>query len=165
MKDFNSIISQSDLEVRVHPDVLRNLNPKFELRPYQEEALARFGFYVSEVSSKNHPTQLLFHMATGSGKTLVMAACILELYRKGYRRFLFFVNSTAIIEKTRDNFLNPSSSKYLFHSEIRCDGKRFEVLEVENFEGGNEEGLQIVFTTVQGLHTNLNSPKENSLTF
>lgn len=165
MKDFNSIISQSDLEVRVHPDVLRNLNPKFELRPYQKEALARFGFYVSEVSSKNHPTQLLFHMATGSGKTLVMAACILELYRKGYRRFLFFVNSTAIIEKTRDNFLNPSSSKYLFHSEIRCDGKRFEVLEVENFEGGNEEGLQIVFTTVQGLHTNLNSPKENSLTF
>lgn len=165
MEELNQIIFPSDFDEEIHPEILRNLNPKFELRPYQKEALSRFVYYVSEVFPKNHPTQLLFHMATGSGKTLVMVACILELYRKGYRRFLFFVNSTAIIEKTRDNFLNPSSSKYLFHSEISCDGKRVEVTEVGNFEGGNEEDLQIVFTTVQGLHTNLNSPKENSLTF
>ena len=54
------------------------------------------------------PLHLLFNMATGSGKTLIMAGLILYLYEKGYRNFLFFVNSTNIIEKTKDNFLNPS---------------------------------------------------------
>ena len=53
-------------------------------------------------------------MATGSGKTLVMAGLIIYLYEQGYRNFLFFVNSTNIIEKTRDNFFNTTSSKYLF---------------------------------------------------
>jgi len=54
---------------------------------------------------QNH--QLLMHMATGSGKTMMMAGLIAYLYAKGYRKFLFFVNSTNIINKTRDNFLNP----------------------------------------------------------
>ena len=62
-------------------------------------------------------------MATGSGKTLIMAGAIIYLYKQGYRNFLFFVNSTNIINKTRENFLNPLSSKYLlqrlFHSAIK----------------------------------------------
>ncbi|MDA0062985.1 DEAD/DEAH box helicase family protein [Brachyspira hyodysenteriae] len=31
----------------------------------------------------------MFNMATGSGKTLIMASLILYLYEKGYRNFLF----------------------------------------------------------------------------
>ena len=58
-------------------------------------------------------------MATGSGKTLIMAANILYLYRLGYRNFIFFVNSTNIIEKTKDNFLNSLSEKYLFAPKIK----------------------------------------------
>src|SRR5438067_442729 len=54
-------------------------------------------------------------MATGSGKTLMMAGLILYLYEKGYRNFLFFVNSTNIIDKTRDNFLNDTSINYLLN--------------------------------------------------
>jgi type III restriction enzyme len=57
-------------------------------------------------------------MATGSGKTLIMAGLILYLYQQGYRNFLFFVNSTNIIDKTRDNFLNETSIKYLFNKSI-----------------------------------------------
>jgi type III restriction enzyme len=57
-------------------------------------------------------------MATGSGKTLIMAGLILYLYEKGYRNFLFFVNATTIIEKTKDNFLNNLSIKYLFSQKI-----------------------------------------------
>ena len=45
-------------------------------------------------------------MATGSGKTLGMAGLILYLYTKGFRNFLFFVNSNNSIKKTKDNFLN-----------------------------------------------------------
>ena len=41
-------------------------------------------------------------MATGSGKTLVRIA-ILELYKQGYRNFIFFVNTDTIIE-TKENF-------------------------------------------------------------
>lgn len=85
-----------------------NLNPDFAIRPYQHQAFQYFVNYWQEPFDgkprQNH--QLLFHMATGSGKTLMMAGLILYLYEKGFRNFLFFVNSTNIINKTRDNFLD-----------------------------------------------------------
>ena len=97
----------------------KNLNPRFELRPYQVEAFARFFHcHQKDFPGKVLPLHLLFNMATGSGKTLIMAGLILYLYEKGYRNFLFFVNSTNIIQKTRDNFLNPQSSKFLFVPDI-----------------------------------------------
>ena len=57
-------------------------------------------------------------MATGSGKTIIMAGLILYLYEKGYRNFLFLVNLENIINKTKDNFLNNQSTKYLFNDNI-----------------------------------------------
>ena len=104
-------------------------------------------------------------MATGSGKTLIMAGLILYLYEKGYRNFLFFVNSTNIIAKTRENFLNPRSSKYLFNESIRFDGKHVAVTPVENFEGVNNNDINICITTIQKLHSDLTNVKENSLTY
>ena len=85
--------------------------------------------------------------------------------RKGYRNFLFFVNSTNIIEKTKDNFLNPRAAKYLFSQDIRFEGKPVAVTQVENFEGVNENDINICFTTIQQLHTDMNSEKENALTY
>jgi type III restriction enzyme len=104
-------------------------------------------------------------MATGSGKTLIMAGLIIYLYEQGYRNFLFFVNSTNIIEKTRDNFLNPTSSKYLFADALAIRDKQIRIKEVENFQAANQDDINIVFSTIQGLHTRLNTPKENSLTY
>ena len=71
------------------PDYLKdNLNPKFELRPYQEEAFARFLLcFEEDFDGKEKPLHFLFNMATGSGKTLIMAGLILYLYEKGYRNF------------------------------------------------------------------------------
>lgn len=142
-----------------------NLNPRFKLRPYQIEAIARFIHYIEENPNRKKPTQLLFNMATGSGKTLLMAADILYLYNKGYRNFLFFVNSTNIIEKTRDNFLNPLSPKYLFNERIKFGDKEVVIREVSNFDEANEEDINIIFTTIQGLHSQLNLFRENSITF
>ena len=149
------------------PDsITQNLNPEFELRPYQEDAFASFIHYFNnDLPGKENPLHLLFNMATGSGKTLIMAGLILYLYEKGYRNFLFFVNSTNIIEKTRDNFLNPRSSKYLFSENIYFEGEHVEVAEVENFEGINEKSINICFTTIQKLHSDLTAEKENALTF
>lgn len=149
---------------RLDDEIVRNLNPKFELREYQKEALGRFDFYFREYQKRKFPAQLLFHMATGSGKTLVMAANILQLYKQGYRNFIFFVNSVNIIEKTRDNFLNPLSEKYLFAPKIKFGEKEVLIKEVQNFETANPEDINILFTTIQGLHIRLNYPKENVLT-
>ena len=142
-----------------------NLNPAFELRPYQVEAFARFFHCLdNDFPGKESPLHLLFNMATGSGKTLIMAGLILYLYEKGYRNFLFFVSSTNIIEKTKDNFLNPLSSKYLFNESIHFGSVRVPVSPVANFEGVNENDINICFTTIHNLHNTLNSVKENVLT-
>lgn len=146
--------------------ITQNLSPAFELRPYQEDAFASFIHYFSnELSGKEKPLHLLFNMATGSGKTLIMAGSILYLYEKGYRNFLFFVNSTNIIEKTKDNFLNPRAAKYLFNENIYFEGKQVPVTQVDNFEGVNENDINICFTTIQQLHTDMTTEKENALTY
>ena len=143
-----------------------NLNPKFKLRPYQTEAFARFFHcFNNDFPNKEQPLHLLFNMATGSGKTLIMAGLILYLYKKGYRNFLFFVHSTNIIEKTKDNFLNPLFSKYLFNENIIFDAKRVFIQSVENFESTNEQNINISFTTIQKLHSDLTTIKENALSF
>ena len=142
-------------------------NLKYEIRPYQEESFQRFMLCHNEGfdGKPNKPYHLLYNMATGSGKTLVMAGLMLRLYKKGYRNFLFFVNSNNIIRKTRDNFLNPEASKYLFTPKIVVDGKAIVIKEVANFEESDHENININFTTIQQLHIDLNNTKENSVTY
>ncbi len=166
LKETYSVLSEQGLlDVDIPDYITDNLNPLFELREYQKEAIQRFSYYYEKDRRRIKPTQLLFHMATGSGKTLLMAANILYLYEKGYRNFLFFVNSTNIIEKTKDNFLNPISSKYLFDEHIKFNEKEVLIDQVDNFEVENPDAINIHFTTIQGLHSFMNTPRENSLTY
>lgn len=142
-------------------------NIKYDIRPYQEESFKRFMLcYNEDFDAKpNKPFHLLYNMATGSGKTLVMAGLMLYLYEKGYRNFLFFVNSNNIITKTKDNFLNPQASKYLFSDKIVIDNKEILIKDVDNFEEADNENININFTTIQQLHIDLNNTKENSVTY
>jgi type III restriction enzyme len=144
--------------------LVENLNNRFELREYQIEAFARFIHYFEKSPNKEYPIHLLFNMATGSGKTLIMSGLILYLYNQGYRNFLFFVNSTNIIEKTKDNFLNNLSGKYLFNDKLFFDNKQIQIRSVANFDGVSESDINICFTTIQKLHIDLHNEKENSLT-
>lgn len=158
----------SDFYQKNIPDcIASNLNPNFQLRPYQFEAFGRFKYYMEDYPSrpKNTPTQALYHMATGSGKTLIMAGLMLYLYEQGYRNFLFFVNSTNIINKTRDNFLNAIASKYLFNETVQINNQQIRIKEVDNFQAANPDDINIVFSTIQGLHTRLNTPQENNITY
>ena len=165
----NRLLSHDpDVYTRSVPDfIYKNLKNRFSKRLYQEEAFGRFVYYWNDYYNRPEgiPTQLLFHMATGSGKTLIMAGLIIYLYERGYRNFLFFVNSTNIIDKTRDNFFNTLSAKYLFAENISIGDKQVNIKEVENFQGANQEDINIVFATIQGLHSRLNIPKENCLTY
>jgi len=162
---YDSLSETGALDSLIVPEYVQdNLNPKFELRDYQTEAIKRLMFYLDRDKTRIKPSQLLFNMATGSGKTLLMAATILYLYHEyGYCNFLFFVNSTNIIEKTRDNFLNPFSSKYLFNEKIIFDNREVRIREAKNFSETSKEDINIIFTTIQKLHSDMNIPKEESI--
>ena len=122
-------------------------------------------YYENDKLKKNKQVHTLFHMATGSGKTVIMAGLILYLYTKGYRKFLFFVNQTNILEKTIENFTNPLSSKYLFNDVIEYLGNKINIKKVDNFSDNKIEDIEILFTTIQKLHIDLFEAKENSLTY
>lgn len=163
---FNNPFARKALaEVKLPSHIGDNL--KYDIRLYQEEAFKRYLYLEQEDfdGKPDKPMHLLYNMATGSGKTMVMAGLILHLYSKGYRNFLFFVNSNNIIQKTKDNFLNPLSSKYLFSDKIVIDSQSILIKEVDNFEEADEQNINIKFTTIQQLHIDLNNTKENSLTY
>ncbi len=145
--------------------IKENINPNFELREYQINAISRFIYYIEKDKNKDFPIQLLFNMATGSGKTLIMVMSILYLYEKGYRNFVFFVDKTNIIKKTIENFLNKNSSKYLFNQRVFMDGQEVLIKQVDNFSSSSDDSINIYFSTISGLHSRLRNPKENSVTF
>ncbi len=156
-------LSQVDVPIWISD----NLKPGFGQRPYQIEAFKRYIYLDQEdlEEKPRKPYHLLYNMATGSGKTLIMAGLMLHLYQKGYRNFLFFVNSNNIIQKTKDNFLNVQASKYLFNNKIVIGGKEVLIKEIDNFEEADNQNINLKFTTIQQLHTDLNNTKENSVTY
>jgi len=164
LKDKIKDLNLNIIEKFIVPDYIQN-NLNHTLRSYQKEALAIFDYYISDnchFKNNNQPIELLFNMATGSGKTLIMASLVLQLYTKGYRNFIFFVNSTNIITKTLDNFLNTKSTKCLFKNEIFIDGKKINIKQVNNFISNDGDDINIIFTTIHSLHNNLKDENENS---
>jgi type III restriction enzyme len=101
------------------------------LRPYQLEALSVFQFFQKDgfdsrslkqktlQESKDDDGKVVqwhkigFEMATGSGKTLLMGATILDLWHKGYRDFLILTPNTILFDKTIENF-TPRAVKSIF---------------------------------------------------
>ncbi|HBD2733296.1 TPA: DEAD/DEAH box helicase family protein, partial [Campylobacter jejuni] len=132
-----------------------------ELRFYQEKALKYYYANFDSIKQRH----LMFNMATGSGKTLIMAALMLDCYKKGYRNFIFFVNSTSILEKTKANFANKYSSKYLFKENINIDSKNIEINIINNLSESKDDCINIYFTTIQALFSLFKNERENSLSF
>lgn len=142
-------------------------NLKHKLRPYQEKALFNLNWTQQQKEADFDYKQLLFNMATGSGKTDVMAALILYLYAEhNYQNFLFVVNTNAVVAKTKENLLNEASAKYLFNAPIAINGERIEIKAVTRFPNNPETGvIYLRLTTVQTLTNELSSPRENGLTY
>ncbi len=149
------------------PEIIETgLSKNIILREYQIDAFKNFvTYFENDNLKKNKQVHNLFHMATGSGKTLVMAGLMLYLYTKGYRKFLFFVNQTNVLEKTIENFTNPASNKYLFNEVIEYLGNKVKIKRVNNFSSNNVDDIEIIFTSTQKLHLDLFEAKENSLTY
>lgn len=137
------------------PDYI-NDNLSKNLREYQIKALQMYIGNNDKDFSEFKQNHLMFNMATGSGKTLVMVALILDCYQKGYENFIFFVNSKTILDKTKANFIDKASSKYLFSQNI-------EINEIQNFNESKDGCINILFSTVQGLFSILKDERENAL--
>lgn len=138
-------------------------NLAHDLRDYQKQGLGRYFHYFKQNNSQRE--HLLFNMATGSGKTMMMAALIIEKFKQGERNFIFLVNNKNIVMKTRDNFLNSTSSKYLFTNRIMIDNQLVSIREVEDFSSSSKDNINIIFKTIQKLHEDLNTPRENGLSY
>ncbi|WP_424571956.1 DEAD/DEAH box helicase family protein [Weissella soli] len=150
----------------VYPDYIKH-NLKHQLRDYQKQSLYNLNYTQKDANVASRFNQLLFHMATGSGKTDVMAADMLYFYHEfGYQNFLFVVNTNAVIAKTRENMLNVQSPKYLFSQPLNIDGSTIELREVTRFPTNSEPGvIYLRLTTIQTLANELNTPRENGLTY
>lgn len=137
-------------------------NLKYPFFDWQKEAFQYLLLNEKKIVGKNEPTHLMFNMATGTGKTLVMASCILHYYKKGYRKFIFFVNQKNIIYKTENNFIDSAHNKYLFADKIVIDNKTINIKKVETFSKSNE-GIEIKLTTIQQLYNDIHIQKENQV--
>jgi type III restriction enzyme len=139
-KTFYDLVSQ-DQQYKIavgspSPKTIENFNKiqqllKFPLRPYQIEALSAFQLFEKDrfdsrslkektiQTSKDDADKLIqwhkvgFEMATGSGKTLLMGAMILDLWHKGHRDFLILTPNTILFDKTIENF-TPRAVKSIF---------------------------------------------------
>ena len=144
--------------------ILNNLKHSFF--EWQEKAFVNFLTFqaVKEKKNPNHYTHLMFNMATGTGKTLLMAAAILYYFKeKGYRHFLFFVNQNNIIDKTENNFIDSTHTKYLFKERIVIDNQTINVKKVDIFSD-NPQGIEIKFTSIQKLYNDIHVERENQTT-
>ena len=140
-------------------------NLKYSFFDWQKKAFERFLTYqaIKERENPNTPTHLMFNMATGTGKTLLMASTILYYYQQGYRHFLFFVNQNNIVDKTENNFINNTHTKYLFKEKIVIDDKTIAVKKVHSFSE-YPQGIEIKFTSMQKLYNDIHVERENQTT-
>ncbi|EGO5081051.1 DEAD/DEAH box helicase family protein [Enterococcus faecalis] len=140
-----------------------NANLLHTLRHYQDEAIRNYHYTQTQI--KPSPQHVLFNMATGSGKTDLMAGLILYLYQEyNYRNFLFTVNTNSVLMKTKDNLVNKNSDKYLYQDKIEIDGTQISIVEVERFPRIQQENtIYIKLSSVQKVSDDLFVLKENTM--
>ncbi len=156
---FRSGLSQTSIPI---PEYISS-NLRHKMFDWQEGALKNF--IVSQIIQKNNNTReyshLMFNMATGTGKTLIMAALILYYYKEHKRKhFLFLVNQNNIVAKTENNFVDVYHNKYLFKEKIIIDDKEVNIQKVDAFSS-SPTNIEIRFTTIQKLHKEVYTEREN----
>ena len=148
-----------------HPTYLTD-NMIHTFRYYQEDALRYF--HNSQTLSQfhyRHPNHVLFNMATGSGKTDLMAGLMLYLFKEhDSQNFLFVVNTNSVLNKTIDNLTNPQSDKYLFQQSIEIEGERIRIEKVSQFPRQPQENvIYLKLASIQSVFNDLFTQRENTM--
>ncbi|ENS7318352.1 DEAD/DEAH box helicase family protein [Neisseria gonorrhoeae] len=169
MEDRKSMLEEMEqTDFFALPEFVSN-NLKYPFFEWQKSALENFVIFdrTSKLKDfpdiKNRPTHLLFNMATGAGKTMMIAALILYYFEKGYRHFLFFVNKNNIVYKTENNFIDPTHPKFLFTEKILQGDTVIPIRKVETFSQYSD-GIEIKFTSIQKLYNDIHTERENQTT-
>lgn len=148
-----------------HPAYLTE-NMVHTFRYYQEDALRYFhNAQTLPQFHYRHPKHVLFNMATGSGKTDLMAGLMLYLYKEhDYQNFLFVVNTNSVLNKTIDNLTNPQSDKYLFQQAIEIEGERIRIEKVNQFPRQPQENvIYLKLASIQSVFNDLFTQRENTM--
>ena len=92
---FDNPFARKALEQVVLPNYISD-NIKYGIRPYQEEAFKRYIYLDKEdfEEKPNKPYHLLYNMATGSGKTLVIAQRAADSASQGKKILILTYNIT-----------------------------------------------------------------------
>lgn len=147
------------------PDYITE-NMVHSFRYYQNDALRYFHYtQTSDEFKFRNINHVLFNMATGSGKTDLMAGLILYLYQEhGYQNFLFLVNTKGVLNKTIDNLTNKASNKYLYKNQIEIDGNRINIQKVDSFPNQQSKNtIYLKLDTVQSVASDIYTQKENAM--
>lgn len=136
--EANSLFGLAPLADAVKNNVLRH-----ELRPYQMEALFTMDAlnkarqytpeWAKALKDKSVEASMAFHMATGSGKTVLIAGMIYWLHKtQGTKNFLIFTppSKSVVYHKTRINFAKDSAESVWGKG---CD-LNIEVIHGDNFD-------------------------------
>lgn len=164
VKDLNESLFNEQLDWETPAYITNNMVHTF--RYYQDAALRFFHYSQTDASFRfRNVNHVLFNMATGSGKTDLMAGLILYLYQEhGYQNFLFLVNTNGVLTKTIDNLTNQGSEKYLYTPQIEIDGERVEIRQVETFPKiQSKNTIYLKLATVQRVAADIYTQKENSM--
>lgn len=173
MNNYVNSLYFRTLEDEFYPNSIFS-NLKHTLRDYQMFAVRNLLIMLRAENDKASESyevfkefleenQYLFRMATGSGKTDIMAASILALYKeKNIKRFLFTTNLKSVLRKTVDNLINDASDKYLFKSRIIIDGMPIQIIQVgenEDFPPIEKNKIYIKIASIQTLSNQINESK------
>src|SRR5690625_4116613 len=164
LRRLNESLFNEQLDWVTPTYISKNMVPTF--RYYQDAALRFFHYAQTDASFRfRNVNHVLFNMATGSGKTDLMAGLILYLYQEhGYQNFLFLVNTNGVLSKTIDNLTNQGSEKYLYTPDIEIDGERVEIRQVETFPKiQSKNTIYLKLATVQRVAADIYTQKENSM--
>lgn len=164
VKHLNESLFNEQLDWQTPEYISRNMVHTF--RYYQDAAMRFFHYAQTDASFRfRNVNHVLFNMATGSGKTDLMAGLILYLYQEhGYQNFLFLVNTNGVLNKTIDNLTNQSSEKYLYTPNIEIDGERIEIRQVETFpKTQSKNTIYLRLATVQRVAADIYTQKENAM--
>jgi type III restriction enzyme len=145
-----------------YQDITENI--KYPLFDWQRASIEHFLTFqkIKEAEQNTDATHLMFNMATGTGKTLVMASLLLYYYKQGYRNFIFFVNQNTLVGKTESNLIDPTHNKYQYNQTIVIDDKTVNIRKVDTFSNQTDD-VEIIFTTIHKLHNAVYLVKENAI--
>ena len=100
----------STLPISLDQNIIDQIATEFDLRPPNKEGLRKLIF---ELTGRFDPQQpLVLDMATGSGKTFLMAAAVEYFRRQGLRNIMVITPSLVVQNKTVQNF-SEGSRRYV----------------------------------------------------